>query len=387
MGKDLDSRALKFIILIGVVSLFADMTYEGARSINGQFLAILGASGAVVGFVSGFGELLGYSIRIFSGYISDRTGKYWGVAFTGYLINLLAVPALALAGRWEIAAILMIAERIGKGIRTPARDALLSYASDGMKRGWAFGLHEALDQTGALLGPLILAVILYIKSDYRVAYTFLLVPALIAISVLLTAIFVYPNPRNLSATALKIEPKGYSTIFWLYLVAVALVGASFVDFPLIAYHFKKASVIPDIWIPLFYSIAMVVDGIAALIGGRFFDRIGIKTLAYFAILTSFATPFIFLGGFKFALLGMILWGINLGVQESIMRAAIADMVSIDKRGSAYGIFNTGFGLFWFLGSALMGVLYDISLIWLIIFSVVIQLMSVPIFLKLRLRST
>lgn len=153
--------ALKFIVLLGVVSLFADATYEGARSINGPYLALLGASATTVGFVAGLGELIGYSLRLVSGYMSDRIGRYWAITLFGYTLNMLAVPALALAGRWEIAAMLMIAERIGKAIRTPARDAMLSHATREIGRGKGFGLHEALDQIGAVLGPLTVAGVLF----------------------------------------------------------------------------------------------------------------------------------------------------------------------------------------------------------------------------------
>ena len=158
--------ALKFVVLLGVVSLFADMTYEGARSITGPYLAILGASATAVGIVAGFGELIGYALRLVSGYISDRTGKYWTVTLFGYFINLLAVPLLALAGSWEVAAFLMITERMGKAIRNPSRDAMLSHATQSIGRGWGFGLHEAMDQIGAILGPLIVATVLYLNGGF-----------------------------------------------------------------------------------------------------------------------------------------------------------------------------------------------------------------------------
>lgn len=368
---------------MGVVSLFADMTYEGARSITGPYLAILGASGTAVGFVAGFGELIGYGLRLVSGYVSDRTGKYWTITLLGYTINLLAVPLLALAGRWEIAAILIMAERMGKAIRAPARDAMLSHATHQIGRGWGFGLHEALDQVGALLGPLTVAGVLYFKGGYQMSFGILLIPALLALSVLIVARLTYPRPRDFEAVSVKLESKGFPKIFWLYLAAVGLIAAGYVDFPLIAYHFKKASVASDSWIPIFYGVAMGVDALAALIFGRLFDQIGIPVLIVAAVISSFFSPLVFLGGFQLALLGMILWGVGMGAQESILRAAIAGMVPSHRRGTAYGIFNTGYGLFWFLGSALMGILYDISIPALIIFSVVIQLGSVPLFLLIR----
>ena len=206
--------AMMFVILMGVVSLFADMTHEGARSITGPFMALLGASGTVVGIVAGFGELVGYLLRLPSGYISDRTGKYWTITIIGYVINMLAVPLLALAGRWEIAALLIIAERMGKAIRNPVRDAMLSHATQEMGRGWGFGLHEAMDQIGAMLGPLIVAAVLYFKGTYQTAFAVLLVPALLTIGVLLAARILYPHPRDLESTTPEPETKGLPRLSW-----------------------------------------------------------------------------------------------------------------------------------------------------------------------------
>lgn len=382
-GSVLKRSALRFVILLGVVSLLADMTYEGARSITGPFLAVLGASATVVGIVSGFGELIGYGLRLVSGYISDRTGKYWTITILGYVVNMLAVPLLALAGRWEVAAFLMITERLGKGIRTPARDAMLSHATKEIGRGWGFGLHEALDQIGAVIGPFIVAIVLYFREGYKIGFGILAVPALLALSVLLAARLLYPSPRDLEPVSVKLEGKGFPRVFWLYLVAVALVAAGYADFPLIAYHFKKVSIASDGWIPIFYAVAMGVDALSALLFGRLFDRVGISILIVVSLLSSLFAPFVFLGGFGSALLGMALWGIGMGAQESIMRAAVAGMVPANRRGAAYGIFNTGYGVFWFLGSALMGVLYDKSIPSLIAFSVVMQLASVPLLFVIR----
>lgn len=375
--------ALKFVVLIGIVSLFADMTYEGARSIAGPYLAVLGASATVVGIVAGFGELVGYGLRLVSGYISDRTGRYWTITLLGYVLNMLAVPLLALAGRWEMAAMLMIAERMGKAIRNPPRDAMLSHATKEMGRGWGFGLHEALDQIGAVLGPLIVTAVLYFKGSYQTGFAVLLVPALLALSVLLVARLLYPRPRDLEAISPELETKGFPRKYWIYLVAAALIAAGYADFPLIAYHFEKATVVSDTWIPIFYAVAMGVDALAALIFGRLFDRLGFSTLIVASLLSAFFAPWVFLGGFYLALVGMALWGMGMGAQESIMRAAIAGMVPANRRGSAYGIFNSAYGVFWFLGSALMGVLYDISIPYLIFFSVLIQLASVPLLLLIK----
>ena len=380
--KKADS-ALKFVVLVGVVSLFADMTYEGARSINGQYLALLGASASVVGIVAGFGELIGYGLRLLSGYVSDRTGRYWAVTIVGYVVNLAAVPLLALAGRWEIAALLMIAERVGKAIRTPARDAMLSHATKEMGRGWGFGVHEALDQIGAVLGPLIVVAVFYFRGDYPAGYGILLIPAMLALGVLATARRLYPHPRDLEIGTPAMDTHGFSKGYWLYVAATALIAAGFADFPLIAYHFKKVAHLSDRMIPVFYSVAMGVDALAALAFGRLFDRIGVFRPGTRLIPHCALCSLVFLGGFSMALLGMVLWGVGMGAQESIIRAAVAGMAAREKRGTAYGIFNAVYGVSWFLGSAFMGLLYDVSLPAVVVFAVVMQLGSIPLLLLVR----
>jgi len=346
-----------FIVLLGVVSLFADMTHEGARSIYGPFLALLGASATIVGIVAGLGELVGYALRIVSGYITDKTGKYWTITIIGYVINMLAVPLLALAGRWEVAAFLIIAERMGKAIRNPVRDAML--------------------------GPLIVAAVLYFKGTYQTGFAFLLIPALLTIGVLLFSRFLYPHPRDLEATTPELETKGLTRVYWIYLAAMALIAAGYADFPIIAYHFQKTSVVPGNWVPIFYSVAMGSAAIAALIFGRLFDRKGIPVVIIAVLLSSVFAPLVFLGGFYLSLAGMALWGVGMGAHESVLRAAVAGMAPRDRRASAYGIFNTGYGVFWFLGSALIGVLYDFSIPFLIIFSMAAQLASVPLLLMVK----
>ncbi len=379
--------AIRLVVLLGIVSLFADATYEGARSVTGPYLALLGASGTIVGIVAGFGELIGYALRLLSGFITDKTRRYWTITIVGYGVNLIAVPLLALAACWEIAAALMIAERIGKAIRTPARDAMLSHATHEIGRGRGFGLHEAMDQIGAVLGPVIVATVLYFRGTYQASFAVLLVPALLALSVLVAARVLYPRPQDLEPTAPELRSAGFSRAYWVYLTAVALIAAGYVDFPLIAFHFQKSSIISPAWIPLLYAVAMGVDAVAALIFGRLFDRKGVSAVVIVAVLSAFFAPLVFWGGLSMAVVGMTLWGIGMGAQESIMRAAVAAMVPPERRGSAYGILNTGYGVAWFLGSALMGYLYDTSPPTLIAFSVGIQLLSVPFLLRSRLPST
>ncbi|MDD5584986.1 MAG: MFS transporter [Candidatus Omnitrophica bacterium] len=374
------NSALKFIVLLGLVSLCADITYEGARSITGPFLATLGASAVAVGFVAGFGELIGYGLRLFSGYVTDKTKKYWFITIIGYAVNLIAVPLLAFVGRWEIAGALIIMERMGKAIRTPARDAMLSYATKKQGRGFGFGLHEAMDQIGALTGPSLMALVLYLKGGYRNGFAILLVPALFAIAILLIARYVYPNPHEFEIPTPALKGKGLKRPFWLYLAAISLVAAGYADFPLIAYHCKKMAIASDSFIPLFYTVAMGIDAIAALIFGRLFDRIGMSAMIIAVAISLLFAPMVFFGSLWMVFAGMLAWGIGMGAQESIMRAAVADMVPSEKRASAYGIFNTGYGVFWFLGSVAMGFLYDISIPLLVIFSVGAQFAAIPIFI-------
>ena len=374
----LQKNAFPFIILLGLVSLFADMTYEGARSITGPYLAVLGANAAIVGFVSGLGELAGYVIRMMSGYLADRTGKYWTITIVGYVCNLFAVPLLALAGYWWVAAVLMIIERIGKGLRVPSRDAMLSHAGNQMGMGWAFGLHEALDQTGAMIGPLIIAVALYFKEGYQFSFAILLIPALLALTTLLFAQRVYPRPQDLEIEQSNLQATGMDESFWFYLAGATLIAAGYADFPLIAYHFQKTALLSPIWIPISYSIAMGANTLSAPLLGHLYDRKGIIILIGVTLPSCLFAPLVFLGNFNFALFGVILWSIGVGAHESLMRAIVAHMIPQEKRGSAYGIFNTGFGIFWFLGSALMGILYDISILALVIFSVLIQLLALPL---------
>lgn len=377
------SMALKFVLLIGIMSFFADFTYEGARSIIGPYLGMLGASAAVIGIVTGLGELLGYGLRLVSGRLSDQTQQFWPITIFGYIIQMAAVPLLALAGNWPVAALLIILERVGKATRNPPRDVMLSHAAREMGYGWAFGMHEALDQCGALAGPLVVAAVLALRGQYRLAFAVLLVPALITLCILAIARFLYPRPQDLESHPPNIRARGLPRIFWIYLAGAVLVAAGFADFPLIAYHFQQTSVVPTAWVPVFYAIAMGVSGVGSLLFGRLFDRFGIIVLVPLTLLSALFAPLAFLGQFWIALVGSALWGLGMGVHESIIPAAVALMVPQQRRASAYGLFTAGYGIFWFLGSTILGLLYGVSLPALIIFSVIVELAAIPLFLLVQ----
>lgn len=379
------SRALKFVVLIGVVSFFADFTYEGARSVTGPYLAILGASATLVGFIAGFGELLGYGLRLVSGRLSERTGEFWPITLFGYVVQMSAVPLLALAPNWQIAGMLIVVERIGKAIRNPPRDVMLSHAAKQIGYGWGFGLHEALDQFGALVGPLVVAAVLAGRGNYKTAFAVLLVPAIVTLCLLVFARFSYPKPEDLEVSVSSVQAAGLPRVFWIYLVAAGLVAAGFADFSLMAYHFEKASVIPNTWVPVFYSVAMAVSGIGSLLFGRLFDRVGIRILVPLTLIAAASAPLVFLGGFWLALIGSALWGLGMGVHESIIPAAVATMVPQQRRPSGYGIFTAGYGVCWLIGSVIIGRLYDVSVFALIIFSVLAQMIAIPIFVIVKRR--
>ncbi|MCL2453138.1 MAG: MFS transporter [Alphaproteobacteria bacterium] len=373
--------ALRFVVLIGILSFFADFTYEGSRSILGPFLASLHASGLVVGVTTGFGEFLGYALRLFSGRAADATGWFWPITIFGYIVQMSAVPALALVDSWPAAAILIILERVGRAIRNPPRDVMLSHAGKELGGyGWVFGLHEAFDQAGAMFGPLVVAAVLAHHGSYRSAFAILLIPALINLTFVLLARMLYPRPQDLEKETPDVQGTELPRIYWIYLAGAACVAAGFADYPIIAYHLGRTGVVNGEWIATFYAVAMAVSGSGSLLFGRLFDRFGFSVLIGLTLLTASFAPLVFMGGFWTAFLGAAIWGLGMGVHESIIPAAVTPMVPIERRASAFGLFSAGYGAFWFAGSALIGFLYDVSIPALIVFCLVAQLAAVPLFI-------
>jgi MFS family permease len=374
--------AYTVIVLFGIVSLFGDVIYEGARSVSGPYLYILGAGALAVGVVAGLGEFLGYALRLASGYLADTTRHYWAITFIGYGM-LAAVPLLALAGSWEAAALLLILERAGKGIRVPARDAILANATATVGRGWGFAVHEALDQIGAVIGPLIFTAIFLAQGDYRSGFALLAVPFVLMILALLFARRRAPEPVSLEDSGTDSRGTSLPGSLLPYGVFTALTMAGFAAFPVIAYHFAVTGTVSEAEIPLFYAVAMGVDAIAALAIGRAYDRFGLVTLLSVPLL-AIGIPFLAFGtSYALALAAVLLWGAAMGAQETILRAAVADYTHISKRGTAYGIFNTIYGAAWFAGSVVIGWAYTVAVPLVVGFLVAMQVGALAAFAWMR----
>jgi len=381
LDSDLRSKALHLVLLLGLVSLLADVTYEGARGIVGPYLAILGASAFTVGFVSGFSELLGYAFRLASGSLVDKFKRYWSITILGYFINLVSVPLLAIAGRWEIAALLIFAERLGKAIRTPARDVVLSYASSNIGLGKGYALHEVLDQVGAILGPLIVAAIFLSGGCYREGFALLAVPAALALITLSLVARAHPKPERMEKVSEGLQAGEGASVFRAYLLFVCLSVAGFAPYQLIAYH-MSASGFADATIPLLYSLAMGFDAVAAVAVGRYFDRFGLSLLAAIPIFTALVAPLAFTEKQLLIASASLLWGVVMGMHETILRAGVAKILTATKRGAGFGALNAVLGLSWFIGGSTMGWLYGVGYWHLVAFSVVFELCSIPPFILL-----
>ncbi len=376
------SPAFVFVMTTGIVNLFGDITYEGGASINGPFMASLGASAAIVSITAGLGEFLGYALRLPAGYAADRTGRYWLITFVGYIINLFAVPAMALAGSWQFAAVLVLAERIGRALRKPTVEAMLSYTTGELGKGWVYALNTALDEIGATVGPLLIALVLLLKGDYRTGYAFLSISAAAALVALVVARVEFPLPSRLEQGRTA-PAKDLIPAYWWYMLAGALFAAGLMSFELISYHLSKSKIVSDQWIPVLLAISTAFGVLANLAFGKLYDRIGLPIVIAAVCLSAAFSPFVFLGGFYLVLFGMLLWGIGYATQDTLLKAIIAEVLPEGKRNFAFGLFYAGYGVGWLVGSIVTGVLYENSRVALIAFAVLVQLASVPIFVLAR----
>lgn len=395
------SQAMTFIALFGIVSLFSDMTHEGASSIRGAYLSLLGASAGVIGFASGLGELVGYSMRYVFGRLTDRTKQYWPMTIAGYVLDIIAVPALALVGEhgWVAACALLIVQRMGKAIKKPAKDTLMSFASSQEGTGKSFGLQELLDQIGAFLGPVLLYLVMLLRQQgntfdaYALCFAVLAIPGAITLILLLVTKHKFPNPEQFEPEPKEYIPFRMKREFLLYIAGISLFAFGFIDYSLVLMHISSTftslsaglaetgSLVTEGTLPLLYAGAMLVDAVAALVFGYLYDKKGVKVLV---LSTVFSAPFpilIFAGkSIPVVLAGIALWGVGMGAQESILKAAVTTMVPKNSRATGYGIFECSFGVFWFLGSWLLGTLYDVSIPAMIAVSVVAQLAAIPLYL-------
>ena len=395
------SRAMAFILLFGVVSLFSDMTHEGASSIRGAYLSLLGASAATIGFVSGVGELVGYSMRYVFGKLTDKTKQYWPMTILGYVLDIIAVPALALVGEhgWVWACLLLVIQRMGKAIKKPAKDTIMSFAATQEGVGKSFGIQEVLDQLGAFLGPVLLYLVMLGKTEgdafrlYSFCFAVLAIPGAITLILLLVTKHKFPNPEQFEPEPKEFVPFRMKKEFVLYIAGISLFAFGFIDYSIVVMHISRtftelapglaetSSLITTGSLPLLYAGAMLVDAVAALVFGFLFDRYGVKVLVLSTLLSA-SFPILVFGGESIptVLLGIALWGVGMGAQESILKAAVASMVPKTSRATGYGIFECAFGAAWFLGSWLLGLLYETSLPVMIAVSVLAQLAAIPLYL-------
>ncbi|MEH0844855.1 MFS transporter [Micromonospora sp. CPCC 205711] len=376
----------RFVTAFGVVSLLSDVVYEGARSVIGPYLATIGASATVVGLVTGAGEATALAGRLATGPLADRTRAYWPLVLVGYAVTMVAVPALGLTTALWLAAALFVAERAGKAVRGPARDVMLSHAAAAVGRGKGFAVHEALDQAGGVAGPLLVAAVLAATAhNYRPAFLALAVPAVAGMLLLLWLRASVPDPRRFEPGprpgAPPAPPGGrLPRVFWTYLAFTAVTTAGYATFGVLSFHLATRHVVPVAAIPVVYAAAMGVDALAALASGWLYDRAGVRVLAAVPVLTALIPLAAFTTTPATAVAGVLAWGAVLGIQESTMRATIADLVPAARRGTAYGIFAAGLGGAALVGGLLTGALYDYSITAVIVTVAGIQVVALAMFL-------
>ena len=390
-----------FIILFGIVSLFSDMTHEGASSIRGAYLSLLGASAATIGFISGLGELIGYSMRYVFGKLTDRSKQYWPMTIVGYVLDIIAVPALALVGEhgWIAACVLLVIQRMGKAIKRPAKDTIMSFAASQEGVGKSFGIQEVLDQIGAFIGPVLLYLVMLFKTEgttfeiYSTCFAVLAIPGAITLILLIVTRCKFPNPEHFEPEPKEYVPFKMKKEFILYIAGISLFAFGFIDYSIIIMHVSRtyshlasglsetSALVSTGSLPLLYAGAMLVDAVGALFFGMMYDKNGVKALVWSTVISAPFAVFVFaFDSMPMLLLGVALWGVGMGAQESILKAAVTSMVPKASRATGYGVFECSFGAFWFLGSWLMGVLYDISIPAMIAVSVIAQLAAIPLYI-------
>ena len=365
------------VVWLGVVSLLTAIAGEAARAVSGPFLKQLGATAAAVSLVAGAGELLGYTLRLGAGFLADPPGGAWRLLLAGTVLGISAVPLLAFTPGWQVAAGLYLMERVGRAVRTPARDVLLSSASEGIGHGPGFGVHRLLDQTGAVIGPLAVAALFSTITGYRTGFVLLFVPSLAGVVLLAWARKRYPELGRPPAVIEAITGSRLPGSFWFLCAIGGLLAAGTADFALISYHLARLGRAGPAGIPLLYAVAMALEGVTALALGFLLQKMGPLALLLTIGLSAIAAPLVFIATVA-PILGIGVWSIGMGGQYALLRALVPGRVPVHARGAAFGWFNTVFGVCWFAGSAAMGVLYSHSLTALVWFAVGSQLAAAPI---------
>lgn len=360
--------AWRFVTTFGVVSLLADVVYEGARSITGPLLASLGASAVVVGVVTGIGEAAALLLRIVSGPLADRTGRFWAWTITGYVLTVVSVPLLGVVGVLWAAGALIIAERVGKAVRSPAKDTLLSHATAVTGRGRGFAVHEAMDQIGAVAGPLAVAAMLVVFGGFGPTFALLAIPGVGVVALLIWLRARVPEPARYEvaepprSTAVADRPalRSLPRPFWTYAGFSAITMTGFATFGVLSFHQVQRGLVPVAWVPVIYAAAMVADAVAALATGWIYDRRGAVVLAALPVLAAVVPVFAFSGHLVAVIAGALVWGAAVGVQESTLRAVVADLVGPGRRATAYGVYAAVLGVAAAGGGTLTGYLYEQS---------------------------
>lgn len=360
----------------GLVSLAADMVYEGARSMYGPMLAALGASAVVVGVVTGAGEAMALVMRLVFGPYADRTGRYWALTILGYGLTAVCVPLLWFAPRVgaagvALAATLVLLERLGKAVRSPSKSALLAHAAGAVGRGRGFGIHKALDQVGAFAGPLLVAAVTAAASVWT-GMAVLAVPGAVAMVLLLLLRRRVPDTSVYDESAAsRPEPArpwlaeavgaGLPPVFFRYAVAAALTTGALVTYGIIGYHLVRDDLVPTAAVPLVYAAAMAVEAVAALAVGWLHDRTGSRVLLVVPVLVALVPGLALGDALWLVVAGVVVWGVAQGVQDSTVKAVVADLVPAPRRATAYGVFAGIQGALAVAGGAGAGWLYERSL--------------------------
>ena len=374
IGLRRSSPALTIVLLFGVISMLGDLVHESARSVNGQYLSLVGLSATQVGLVFGLGEFLGYALRLLSGAWLDKSKRYWLFLFIGYGVHLV-IPLMGLTTSWGWLYTFILLERIGKALRSPAKDTILSaVAENQIGLGYAFGIQEALDQLGAFLGPLIFTALFYFVGSsglevFQLGYQLLVIPFIILMVVLALVHRKFVREELTPEVDTTQKPPRLQPIFWIYSAFTFFVAFGLINFSLIGYHLKTQQIVSDGMVPILYAVAMAVDALVAIFIGKGYDRLkrqlrhktgGVLILLIVPLLTAFVPLLTLSHSVSMLWIGMVLMGVVLGAHETVMRSAIADITPFSKRGIGFGIFNTVYGLSLLLGSLLMGWLYDLE---------------------------